>query len=436
MEEKIINKINDIAIQNKTKQEEKMNIEKLLMIYEKNPLELLDKKNSSLFDSIYSKIIPNFYDNQSIKNAKEIYIAYQQFGSADIENYLIQINQLLLYLKKVAIITKENIQIENIEELLNIKEQLLTKKLYEIDSSLLEIIIKKLNLTKEEYQEIITYIKENEIEIENEEIFKDTPNKNDLKESYLTVFNIAKQIFINEIDKLPSYEEKIKKIEELIQSNIYNNNNNQADALLMLSIIIKEEIEEEKQLLQIVEENEQLELKENIKNLYRIFNYLKEKEQQINDQEEIEDSFFDYNNHKNKIIYLNPSILKDIENISDPKTIKDIYSLLIKIKEDNIPIKSFSKNTMNLTRTIQRIRNNSNNAKGRIYCELLGNNIYGIIYITEKKDSIVTKQERETITERLKNYNKDTISSNENQYELDKAVYDLLSSKLNHHKIK
>ena len=96
------------------------------------------------------------------------------------------------------------------------------------------------------------------------------------------------------------------------------------------------------------------------------------------------------------------------------KTLKDIYSLLIKIKEDNIPLKStYQKDIPN--RKIKRIRPNSNSSQARIICEYLENNTYGIIMILENKSSFSTKQDNESIKQRIKQYNKDTILNKINE---------------------
>ena len=96
----LINKIEEIITKETQKQELKENIEKFLEIYTTAPLSILDKNNTNLLNSIFTKIIPDFQNNKSVKNAQEIYIAYKQIGTEGIEEYLIEVNALLEYLKK------------------------------------------------------------------------------------------------------------------------------------------------------------------------------------------------------------------------------------------------------------------------------------------------------------------------------------------------
>lgn len=431
MEEFIIKKIDEIINNEREKQILKENIDKFKIIYENDPLSLLDKKNEDLLNSIFIKIIAQFENNISIKNAKEIYIAYKQTGTQGIEEYLNEVNFLLLYLNKLALNYQKNINLIDTKDLLNIKNLLKENKLYNLDINNINTILEKIKLTKEECDTIKNYITKNQEIKEN--LLKDTPSKNDLKEEgFELIFNIAKQIFITEIDKLQKKEDKIKKLEELINNNIYGNNKNKLNTIIILSSILKEEIEEEKYLLETLEKEDKEKLQSNIDTLYFLFYYLKEKEEkEESENKEEKDTYFDYQNHKNKVIYLSSNILKDIENINEPKTIKDIYSLLIKIKENNIPLKSGNQTDIP-NRKIKRIRPNSNNSQARIIAEYLDNNIYIIIAILEKKSGITNKQEIETIKQRIKQYNKDTILLNINykdQKRLDKEVYDLLNSK-------
>ena len=97
----LINKIEEIITKETQKQELKENIEKFLEIYTTAPLSILDKNNTNLLNSIFTKIIPDFQNNKSVKNAQEIYIAYKQIGTEGIEEYLIEVNALLEYLKKI-----------------------------------------------------------------------------------------------------------------------------------------------------------------------------------------------------------------------------------------------------------------------------------------------------------------------------------------------
>lgn len=428
----LINKIEEIITKETQKQELKENIEKFLEIYTTAPLSILDKNNTNLLNSIFTKIIPDFQNNKSVKNAQEIYIAYKQIGTEGIEDYLIEVNALLEYLKKISLQTKESLIIKDINILEDFKTILQKNQLYNIDPSILNTIIETITLTKEEYEQILKYIEENTIkQINREEILKDIPSKKDLiEDGFSLTFDIAKQIFINEIDKLPTIEEKIQKLDVLINNNIYGNNSNKTNTIVILSSILKEEIEEETSLLNKLEKDDKQVVKENIDILYELFSHLKEKEETL--EEEPKDTYFDYKNHKNKIIYLSNNILKDIDTIEEQKTLKDIYSLLIKIKEDNIPLKSTYQKDIPY-RKIKRIRPNSNSSQARIICEYLENNTYGIIMILEKKSSFSTKQDNESIKQRIKQYDKNTILNKineEEQRKIDEQVQQLISSKL------
>ena len=428
----LIKKIEETITKETQKQELKENIEKFLEIYTTAPLSILDKNNTNLLNSIFTKIIPDFQNNKSIKNAQEIYIAYKQIGTEGIEDYLIEVNALLEYLKKISLQTKEALIIKDINILEDFKTILQKNQLYNIDPSILNTIIETITLTKEEYEQILKYIEENTIkQINREEILKDIPSKKDLiEDGFSLTFDIAKQIFINEIDKLPTIEEKIQKLDVLINNNIYGNNSNKTNTIVILSSILKEEIEEETSLLNELEKDDKQVVKENIDILYELFSHLKEKEEIL--EEEPKDTYFDYKNHKNKIIYLSNNILKDIDTIEEQKTLKDIYSLLIKIKEDNIPLKSTYQKDIPY-RKIKRIRPNSNSSQARIICEYLENNTYGIIMILEKKSSFSTKQDNESIKQRIKQYDKNTILNKineEEQRKIDEQVQQLISSKL------
>lgn len=432
MENFLINKIEETIIKETQKQELKENIEKFLEIYTHEPLSILDKNNTNLLNFIFTKLIPDFQNNKSIKNAQEIYIAYKQIGTEGIEDYLIEVNALLEYLKKISLQTKEALIIKDINILEDFKTILQKNQLYNIDPSILNTIIETITLTKEEYEQILKYIEENTIkQINREEILKDIPSKKDLiEEGFSLTFDIAKQVFITEIDKLPTIEEKIQKLDVLINNNIYENNSNTTNTIVILSSILKEEIEEETSLLNELEKDDKQVVKENIDILYELFSHLKEKEESI--EEEPIDTYFDYQNHKNKIVYLSNNILKDIDNIEEQKTLKDIYSLLIKIKENNIPLKSTYQKDIPY-RKIKRIRSNSNSSQARIICEYLENNTYGIIMILENKSSFSTKQDNESIKQRIKQYNKDTILNKineEEQRKIDEQVQQLISSKL------
>ena len=328
MENFLINKIEETIIKETQKQELKENIEKFLEIYTHEPLSILDKNNTNLLNSIFTKLIPDFQNNKSIKNAQEIYIAYKQNGTNGIEDYLIEVNVLLEYLKKLSLQTKETLIIKDIDILENIKNILQKTKLYNLEPNKLNNIIKNIPLTKEEYEQISKYIEENTIkQINREEILKDIPSKKDLiEEGFSLTFDIAKQVFITEIDKLPTIEEKIQKLDVLINNNIYENNSNTTNTIVILSSILKEEIEEETSLLNELDEEDKQIVKENIDILYELFKHLKEKEESI--EEEPIDTYFDYQNHKNKIVYLSNNILKDIDNIEEQKTLKVCENLM------------------------------------------------------------------------------------------------------------
>lgn len=179
---------------------------------------------------------------------------------------------------------------------------------------------------------------------------------------------------------------------------------------------------------------ERRELVNNIDELFKLMEYLNKKEKEFEDDEEVKNTYFDYENHANTIIYVSNSILKDIETIDDPKTLQSIYNLLIGIKENNIPIKSYMQKDIMPSRKIKKVRPNSSNSQARIFCELLGNNIYGVILINAKKDTVTSKSTVTSVAERLKLYNPDNILNNIN-YEQNKAydkdVYDLIVGKLN-----
>ena len=195
----LIKKIEEIITKETQKQELKENIEKFLEIYTTAPLSILDKNNTNLLNSIFTKIIPDFQNNKSVKNAQEIYIAYKQIGTEGIEDYLIEVNALLEYLKKISLQTKEALIIKDINILEDFKTILQKNQLYNIDPSILNTIIETITLTKEEYEQILKYIEENTIkQINREAILKDIPSKKDLiEDGFSLTFDIAKQIFIN-----------------------------------------------------------------------------------------------------------------------------------------------------------------------------------------------------------------------------------------------
>lgn len=285
----LIKKIEEIITKETQKQELKENIEKFLEIYTTAPLSILDKNNTNLLNSIFTKIIPDFQNNKSVKNAQEIYIAYKQIGTEGIEDYLIEVNALLEYLKKISLQTKEALIIKDINILEDFKTILQKNQLYNIDPSILNTIIETITLTKEEYEQILKYIEENTIkQINREAILKDIPSKKDLiEDGFSLTFDIAKQIFINEIDKLPTIEEKIQKLDVLINNNIYGNNSNKTNTIVILSSILKEEIEEETSLLNELEKDDKQVVKENIDILYELFSHLKEKEETLEEEQKI-----------------------------------------------------------------------------------------------------------------------------------------------------
>ena len=58
MENFLINKIEETIIKETQKQELKENIEKFLEIYTHEPLSILDKNNTNLLNSIFTKLTP------------------------------------------------------------------------------------------------------------------------------------------------------------------------------------------------------------------------------------------------------------------------------------------------------------------------------------------------------------------------------------------
>ena len=197
---------------------------------------------------------------------------------------------------------------------------------------------------------------------------------------------------------------------------------------------LENEILEEEALVNELDDNEKKEVLDNVNLLYKLIVYLNGKEKEFDENEEIRDTYFDYENHKNKIVYLSNNILKDIESIDDFKTLKDLYGLLIGIKEGRIPVKSHMQKMQIPNRKIKKIRPNSNNSQARINCEILGNNTFGIVLINAKKDTTTDKSTITSINERLKMYNPDTVLDSldmEKQKEYDREVYDLIMGKLN-----
>lgn len=409
-------------------------INELLVIFNENMLEVLNDKNRNLLENIFNKLIPDFSNNQSYINSREIYKSYQQFGDIEINHsYLIEVNKLLLYLRNVLLVEKNKIIINDNCDFKELYKQIKNED-EDIRYDLVDELLKKSNLSKEEYEVIYGYLNDKQNSFNKRVLLSQTLNNDQLNDNSTLILDIARQIFISEIDKISNFDDKLKKLDELILNNIYGNNTNKTNSIEIFKVIIKEEILEEQQLMSELDEKERRELVNNIDELFKLMEYLNKKEKEFEDDEEVKNTYFDYENHVNTIIYVSNSILKDIETIDDPKTLQSIYNLLIGIKENNIPIKSHMQKDIMPSRKIKKVRPNSSNSQARIFCELLGNNIYGVILINAKKDTVTSKSTVTSVAERLKLYNPDNILDNIN-YEQNKAydkdVYDLIVGKLN-----
>ena len=409
-------------------------IDELIFVWDENLLDILQNKHKNLFERILNKIIPDFSTNQSYLNSIEIFKSYQQFGDIDINhNYLVEVNKFLLYLKNLVLEKRKNLKINDTTELNKLYDQL-QNDVEVIDYELLYKFLKQIDLTKEEYENISNYLKERQSRFNKEALLSQTLNSSQLEENFAVLLDITRQIFISEIDKLPSIDDKLKKIDELLANDIYGNVVDKTNAIEILKAIIKDEILEEEALVNELDDNEKKEVLDNVNLLYKLIVYLNGKEKEFDENEEIRDTYFDYENHKNKIVYLSNNILKDIESIDDFKTLKDLYGLLIGIKEGRIPVKSHMQKMQIPNLKIKKIRPNSNNSQARINCEILGNNTFGIVLINAKKDTTTDKSTITSINERLKMYNPDTVLDSldmEKQKEYDREVYDLIMGKLN-----
>lgn len=426
MKEKIIELINKSIKENQEQKELQELINQILLIFENNELEILNNNNSNLVETFYTKYIKDFKNNKSYINSKEIYKGYMQFGEDGIEDYLKQVKLFLDYLKNIATKEKENIKIYDINSLENLKNNIENNYL-DLNYDLLNSLIEESNLTKEDYVLLKQYLKNRQTYLTKEELLKDIANEHDIEENSKLVVKLAKDIFIKEIDKLKTQEEKEQKLQELINNQMYGNNKDKDNTISILKYIIKEEIKEEEELKESMNPEEVTEINKNINNLFGLLVFLTYEE---NMEEEKEEDYFDKTNEVNKIIY-SSNILKDIASINDPKTIKDIYNLLVKIKKDTIPIKSRNLNDLILNRKIKIIRPNSNNSQARLVCELLGNNTYYLVLAESKKSNTMTKQTNETLLMRLKQYNPSKIldKNKETNEEIEKEVIDLLNSK-------
>lgn len=434
MKQRLLELIGEYINNEKEKENFIKDIDELIFVWDKNLLDILQNKHKNLFERILNKIIPDFSTNQSYLNSIEIFKSYQQFGDIDINhNYLVEVNKFLLYLKNLVLEKRKNLKINDTTELNKLYDQL-QNDVEVIDYELLYKFLKQIDLTKEEYENISNYLKERQSRFNKEVLLSQTLNSSQLEENFAVLLDITRQIFISEIDKLPSIDDKLKKIDELLANDIYGNVVDKTNAIEILKAIIKDEILEEEALVNELDDNEKKEVLDNVNLLYKLIVYLNGKEKEFDENEEIRDTYFDYENHKNKIVYLSNNILKDIESIDDFKTLKDLYGLLIGIKEGRIPVKSHMQKMQIPNRKIKKIRPNSNNSQARINCEILGNNTFGIVLINAKKDTTTDKSTITSINERLKMYNPDTVLDSldmEKQKEYDREVYDLIMGKLN-----
>lgn len=434
MKQRLLELIGEYIDNEKEKENFINDIDELIFVWDKNLLDILQNKYKNLFERILNKIIPDFSTNQSYLNSIEIFKSYQQFGDIDINhNYLVEVNKFLLYLKNLVLEKRKNLKINDTTELNKLYDQL-QNDVEVIDYELLYKFLKQIDLTKEEYENISNYLKERQSRFNKEVLLSQTLNSSQLEENFAVLLDITRQIFISEIDKLPSIDDKLKKIDELLANDIYGNVVDKTNAIEILKAIIKDEILEEEALVNELDDNEKKEVLDNVNLLYKLIVYLNGKEKEFDENEEIRDTYFDYENHKNKIVYLSNNILKDIESIDDFKTLKDLYGLLIGIKEGRIPVKSHMQKMQIPNRKIKKIRPNSNNSQARINCEILGNNTFGIVLINAKKDTTTDKSTITSINERLKMYNPDTVLDSldiEKQKEYDREVYDLIIGKLN-----
>lgn len=425
MKEKLVELINNNIKENQEKEELLGQINQILEILEKDKLKMLDNNNSNLVETVFDKIITDFKNNRSYINSKEIYKGYMQFGIDGIEKYLKQVDLFLEYLKKLLLKEKENIKIVDLKSLQILKEELENNNL-NLNYDLLNSLIENTNLNKEEYDLLKQYLIKREIYLKKEDLLKDTIDDIDIEENSKLVIKIAKDIFILEIDKLKTKEEKEQKLIELIDNKMYGNNKDKSNTIAILMYIIKEEIKEIEELKESMNQEEISEINDNINTLLELFVFLKELE-----NIETEENYFNEKNKVNKILY-SPQVIKDIESIDDQKTIKDIQKLLIKISTDEIPLKSKNVTDLLPNRKIKRVRSNTNNGKARIMCELLGNNTYYVSLIEAKKTNVTSKQTNDTLILRLKQYNPSTILDNidmQFQEKLEREIIDLLNNK-------
>ena len=404
MKQRLLELIGEYINNEKEKENFIKDIDELIFVWDENLLDILQNKHKNLFERILNKIIPDFSTNQSYLNSIEIFESYQQFGDIDINhNYLVEVNKFLLYLKNLVLEKRKNLKINDTTELNKLYDQL-QNDVEVIDYELLYKFLKQIDLTKEEYENISNYLKERQSRFNKEVLLSQTLNSSQLEENFAVLLDITRQIFISEIDKLPSIDDKLKKIDELLANDIYGNVVDKTNAIEILKAIIKDEILEEEALVNELDDNEKKEVLDNVNLLYKL------------------------------IVYLSNNILKDIESIDDFKTLKDLYGLLIGIKEGRIPVKSHMQKMQIPNRKIKKIRPNSNNSQARINCEILGNNTFGIVLINAKKDTTTDKSTITSINERLKMYNPDTVLDSldmEKQKEYDREVYDLIMGKLN-----
>ena len=300
MKQRLLELIGEYINNEKEKENFIKDIDELIFVWDENLLDILQNKHKNLFERILNKIIPDFSTNQSYLNSIEIFESYQQFGDIDINhNYLVEVNKFLLYLKNLVLEKRKNLKINDTTELNKLYDQL-QNDVEVIDYELLYKFLKQIDLTKEEYENISNYLKERQSRFNKEALLSQTLNSSQLEENFAVLLDITRQIFISEIDKLPSIDDKLKKIDELLANDIYGNVVDKTNAIEILKAIIKDEILEEEALVNELDDNEKKEVLDNVNLLYKLIVYLNGKEKEFDENEEIRDTYFDYENHKNK----------------------------------------------------------------------------------------------------------------------------------------
>lgn len=172
-------------------------INKLLVIFNENMLEVLNDKNRNLLENIFNKLIPDFYNNQSYINSREIYKSYQQFGDIEINHsYLIEVNKLLLYLKNVLLEEKNKIIINDNCDFKELYKQIKNEE-ENIRYDLVDKLLKKSNLSKEEYDVIYGYLNGKQNSFNKRGLLSQTLNNDQLNDNSTLILDIARQIFIS-----------------------------------------------------------------------------------------------------------------------------------------------------------------------------------------------------------------------------------------------